>query len=218
MTDSLQTRRDKIVEKMLDHVAFDGWSRDALIEGALAAGYAEDVALRAFPDGMGQVAEHFADWSDRRMVAALAAQDLEAIKIRERIHACVKTRIQLNMVHKEAIRRLMSYLALPANAPLAARLAWRSCSAMWYAAGDRSADWNHYTKRGLLVSVYSATLLYWLGDSGDEAGDYPQTWAFLDRRISDVLKTFALPGKLKASLLQLAATLAPGRASRDSRR
>jgi len=200
--DSLQTRRDRIVEKMLPHVAFDGWTMNAVRAGASDAGYGPDMALRAFADGMNQVIDHFADWSDRRMVAALADQDLPSMKIRARIHACVKTRIQLNSPHKEAMRRLMSYLVLPANAPLAARIAWRSCSAMWYAAGDRSADWNHYSKRGLLVSVYTATLLYWLGDTGDDAGDYPETWAFLERRISDVLKTFGLPNKMKASLQQ----------------
>jgi len=71
---------------------------------------------------------------------------------------------------------------------------------MWYASGDRSADWNHYTKRGLLVSVYSTTLLYWMSDEGNNEGDFPETWAFLDRRISDVLKTFAVPYQLKSML------------------
>lgn len=203
MTDDLQTRRDKIVEHMLNHAAFDGWSTTALAQGAIDAGYKEDVAWRAFPNGMAQVADHFADWSDRRMSLALAELDLESMKIRERIHVCVKTRIQLNAPYKEAIRRLMSFLALPSNAPLALRISWRSCSVMWYAAGDRSADWNHYTKRGLLITVYSSTLLYWLGDAGDDNGDFPETWAFLDRRISDVLKTFGFPNKLKAAFLQI---------------
>lgn len=198
-----QDRRDSIVEAMLPHVAFDGWSMNSLVQGVKDAGYPENMAQRAFPNGMGDVTDHFAEWSDRRMLAALETQDLEAMKVRARIHACIKTRIQINAPHKEALRRLLSYLALPSNAPLAARLAWRSCSAMWYAAGDRSADWNHYTKRGLLVGVYSSTLLYWLGDEGDESGDYPETWAFLDRRISDVLKTFGMPGRLKAAFSRL---------------
>ncbi len=198
-----QDRRDKIIEAMLPHVAFDGWSESALVQGAIDAGYPENMAWRAFPNGMTEVVDHFADWSDRRMLAALEKQDLDAMKVRARIHACVKTRIQINAPYKDAIRRLLSYLALPGHAPLAARLAWRSCSAMWYASGDRSADWNHYTKRGLLVGVYSSTLLYWMGDDGDETGDYPETWAFLDRRISDVLKTFGLPGRLKAALTRI---------------
>jgi ubiquinone biosynthesis protein COQ9 len=134
------------------------------------------------------------------MVTALDSQNLGLLKIRERIHACVKTRLQINALNKEAIRRLLSYFALPMNTPLAAHLAWRSCSVMWYASGDRSADWNHYTKRGLLVSVYSTTLLYWMSDEGNNEGDFPETWAFLDRRISDVLKTFAVPYQLESML------------------
>jgi ubiquinone biosynthesis protein COQ9 len=77
---------------------------------------------------------------------------------------------------------------------------------MWYEAGDRSADWNHYTKRGLLASVYSTTLLYWMSDGGDDEGDFPETWAFLDRRISDVLKIFTLPYQLKSKLSSLPKT------------
>lgn len=216
MTDDLTTRRDKIIEHALPHIAFDGWTMVALEQAASDAGYSDHMARRVFTEGVSQAIDHFADWSDRRMVAALATQDLESLKIRERIHACVKTRIQLNAPHKESIRRLLSYLALPSNTPLASRLAWRSCSVMWYAAGDRSSDWNHYTKRGLLVSVYSTTILYWLNDEGDESGDFPETWSFLERRISDVLKTFGLPKKLKSIFSQLPNALFSRRVARDS--
>ncbi len=203
MTDDLRTRRDNIVESALPHIAFDGWTMAALEQGASDAGYKDQMARRAFTDGVPQAIDHFADWSDRRMVDALEPLALENMKIRERIHSCVKVRIELNAPHKEAIRRLLSYLALPTNAALASRIAWRSCSVMWYAAGDRSADWNHYSKRGLLVGVYTATILHWLNDDGDESGDYPATWAFLDRRISDVLRTFGFPRKVKAFMSSL---------------
>ena len=203
MVNDLNKRRDIIVESALKHVAFDGWSSSAIIQGTIEAGFPDNMFLRAFPNGMSEVIDHFADWSDRRMVTVLASQNLDTMKIRERIYTCVKSRIQINAHHKEAVRRLLSYFALPVNTPLAARLAWRSCSTMWYAAGDRSADWNYYTKRGLLVSVYSTTLLYWMSDDGDDKNDFPDTWTFLDRRISDVLKTFAVPNQLKSMLSRL---------------
>ena len=206
MVHDLNKRRDIIIESAIKHVAFDGWSNNALMQGTIEAGFPDNMFPRAFPNGMSQVIDHFADWSDRRMAAALVSQNLDAMKIRERIHACVKSRIQINALHKEAIRKLLSYFALPVNTPLAVHLMWRSCSVMWYEAGDRSADWNHYTKRGLLASVYSSTLLYWMSDEGDDEGDFPETWAFLDRRISDVLKTFAVPYQLKSMLSRLSNT------------
>jgi len=197
MVENIADTRDRIIAPFLVNVTFDGWSKKSLSAAAIAAGYDESMGLRAFPGGMTEVADHFADWSDRRMLAELEALDLADMKVRERIHTGIKVRLQLNAPYRESIRRLLSFMALPGNAPLALRLAWRTASVIWYAAGDRSADWNHYSKRGLLASVYTSTILYWLADEADEQGDYPETWAFLDRRIENVLRAFSLPGRIK---------------------
>ena len=63
---------------------------------------------------------------------------------------------------------------------------------LWHEAGDGSADFSWYTKRGILAAVYSATLLYWLRDDANEAA----VEAFLDRRLQGVAQL----GKLRASL------------------
>ena len=81
-------------------------------------------------------------------------------------------------------------------------MTWRSCSAIWYAVGDYSTDWNYYSKRAILASVYGSTLMYWLSDKGDDSGDYPETWAFLDRRIDNVLKTFGALERVKEPRFQ----------------
>ena len=43
---------------------------------------------------------------------------------------------------------------------------------------------NWYTKRATLSGVYASTVLFWLGDDSLE---HEATWAFLDRRIDDVM-------------------------------
>jgi ubiquinone biosynthesis protein COQ9 len=74
---------------------------------------------------------------------------------------------------------------MPLNGPLAARLLYKTVDAIWYAIGDRSTDFSFYTKRGLLAAVYSGTLFYWLNDKSEGA---QATWAFLDRRIAEVMQ------------------------------
>ena len=177
--------RDRLIAAALDHVPFDGWSRKALERGAGDLGLGAADVLRAFPGGMADAAGHFADWSDRRMLAELAKVDLDALKVRERVALGVRLRLEMNAPYREAMRRLLSFLALPQNAPLAARMTWRTCDHIWHAAGDRAADFNHYTKRGLLAPVYTSTILYWLSDSSD---GFAETWGYLDRRLADVLK------------------------------
>ena len=203
MTDETRRlERDQVIEASLAHVPFDGWSWKALEAGAVDCAADAKLARRLFT-GPADAADHFADWADRRMLAELETMKLDEMRIRDRIYACVKTRILLNAEYKEALRHLLSFLALPHNLPLASKLTWRTCSLMWYAAGDTSADWNHYTKRGLLAPVYSSTVLYWMGDAGDGEGDFPETWGYLERRIDDVLKTFSLPRRLKERLGKL---------------
>ena len=209
--ENLEQHRDLLVKAMLVHVPLDGWAWPALEAGAKDLGKEAGYARRAFSGGLGEVADHFARWSDRRMLAELAIMDLEGMRIRDRIHACVKTRLAMNAEHKEAMRRLLSFLALPQNAGRLSEMTWRTCSEMWYAAGDTSTDWNHYSKRGLLASVYSSTILYWMVDEGDENGDFPETWGFLDRRIDDVLKTFGMPRRIKERLGRLLPPVNPFR-------
>jgi ubiquinone biosynthesis protein COQ9 len=182
MTD-LGTLRAQILDAALDHVPFDGWTLTALWRGAADLGLdAADVG-RAFPGGAIEALELFLSRADRRMVEALAEHDLDSLRVHERVTLAIRLRLEQNASYREAIRRGLSTLALPQNTALAVRSLYRTVNAIWYVAGDRSTDYNFYSKRLLLAAVYSSTVLCWLGDDspGREA-----TWAFLDRRIKDV--------------------------------
>ena len=96
-------------------------------------------------------------------------QIMDIVYRRDRVTVAVRARLELLAPHREACRRLMSFLALPPNAGLAASSTWKTVNAMWYAAGDTSTDFNFYTKRALLASVYASTVLYWLGDESEGA-------------------------------------------------
>lgn len=64
---------------------------------------------------------------------------------------------------------------------------------IWHAAGDKATDYNWYTKRGLLASVYTATELYMLTDYSP---GYADTWDVLDRRLEDVVKLGKFMGQV----------------------
>ncbi|MFN5759251.1 MAG: COQ9 family protein, partial [Sphingomonadaceae bacterium] len=83
------------------------------------------------------------------------------------------------------LRRAQTWLANPLHAKQAAQLGWRAADAMWRAAGDQSVDYNHYTKRAILGSVYTATLLVFVNDDSE---DWAETRAFLARRIENIMQ------------------------------
>ncbi len=198
--------RDRILLATLPHAAFDGWTERALRAGLDDAGLPPDMAIRVFPGGMPDVLRHWSDHGDRRMVEELGNRDLESMRVRDRLAAAVRIRIEVNLAYREAVRRGLSFLALPQNAGLAARCAHDTVNAMWYAAGDTSSDYNYYTKRALLAAVYGATVLYWLDD---ESEDFEETWSFLDRRIDDAMNVPKFQSRVTAAIQRLATPLTP---------
>lgn len=175
--------RPALVEAMLPHVAFDGWTQSALGAAATDLGLPGAVARLAFT-GPADMVEAYIAWADRAMEAALAPMNLPAMKVRARITIAVRTRLEQAEAHQEAVRRALAVLARPDQAARAARTAWATVDSIWRAAGDTSTDYNFYTKRAILGAVYGATLLYWLNDTSDGHAD---TWAFLDRRIAGIM-------------------------------
>jgi ubiquinone biosynthesis protein COQ9 len=107
------------------------------------------------------------------------------MRMRERIAHCVRRRIELVAEHREAVRRGAALLALPLYAPEGAKLVWETADTIWNACGDTATDYNWYTKRMSLGGIYSATMLYWLGDASP---NHANSWAFLDRRIDEVMR------------------------------
>ncbi len=177
------SQRDAIIDALLPQVPFDGWTVKSLRQALAAIGEPPEDAPLYFPDGAGEMIEAFCALSDARMEAEAAQAGLAAFRMPARIRTIIAIRLEQNRGHKEAIRRALSWLAIPINAPRALRITAATVDAIWHMAGDKASDFSWYTKRGILAGVYSATLLYWLRDSAD---DDEATLAFLDRRLENV--------------------------------
>jgi ubiquinone biosynthesis protein COQ9 len=184
VSDDLSARKDSLLLAMLPNVPFDGWTRAGMRAAAVRAAIDISELPVLFPAGTRDVAVWFSHWADRQTVAALQRGHIGTRKIRERIAVAVLARLDVLLPHREAVRRSLSVFATPLNLPQGAKLLYDTVDTLWYAAGDRSTDFNFYTKRGLLAGVYAATTLYWLDDRSD---DREATKAFLDRRLAEVL-------------------------------
>lgn len=206
---NIDETRAKLLDATLAHVPFDGWSGRALRAGAADIGLDPARAANAYPGGPAELLEAFSAEIDRRMLEELERRDLASMKLRRRIATAVRTRLELLAPHREAVRRGLSFLALPKNVALGTKCLYRTADAIWHAAGDASTDYNFYTKRLLLAGVYSSTLLFWLSD---ESQGYAETWAFLDRRIEEVVKVGGTLGRAVGGLLNLPDRLLRGRA------
>ena len=168
-----------------DAAVFDGWTETALAAAAEAAGADRDVARLAFKDGAMGMIGAWIETIDRAMALSLPHEMLGTLKMRERIRTLVQFRLDAVTGREEALRRALAIMAMPQNAAASLKSGWNSADAMWRLAGDTATDWNHYSKRAILASLYAATLVVFVNDESDDKVD---TRAFLDRRIEGVMK------------------------------
>jgi ubiquinone biosynthesis protein COQ9 len=188
---SREEQRDRLLEAALVHVPFDGWSRRALLAGAADLGLEPGLARRLFPRAGDDMLVHLERWADRRMLARVGP--LDDLRVRDRIARLVRTRLEVLGPHREAMRRATAARLLPSNGLAACGSLWRTVDLMWSAAGDDARDASYYTKRSLLAAVWTSTFLFWLEDRSE---DFRDTWAFLERRIANVMQI----GRLRARM------------------
>ncbi|MEL7091412.1 MAG: COQ9 family protein [Pseudomonadota bacterium] len=175
--------KDALLEAILMHVPFDGWSEASFRAAVRDTDIDSALARAVCPRGAVDLAIAFHQRGDAAMVERLQSEDLPE-RFRDKVAAAVRFRLEA-AEDREVVRRGTTLFALPMHAGDGARLIWGTADAIWTALGDTSDDVNWYTKRATLSGVYSATVLYWLGD---DSLDGQATWDFLDRRIDNVMQ------------------------------
>ncbi len=194
----------RLVDAALPHVAFDGWSQATLQAAISDSGLAPGLARALVPRGAVDLALAYHRLGDRRMAEALAARDLSVLRFRDRVALAVRLRLEGS--DREVVRRGTALFALPGHAAQGAAAIWGTADAIWTALGDTSQDVNWYSKRTILSAVYGATVLYWLGD---DSPDQAATWAFLDRRIENVMQFEKVKAGFRANPLGRALLAGP---------
>lgn len=194
------TERDRLVVAMLPDVPFDGWSQHALRLAAERIGIPVAEAGALFPRGAVDMVAAFSRWADRQMLDRLEAAPPEPLSLSRRIARALRIRFEVLLSAREAVRRGMTVLAMPQNAPLGLRLLYETVDGIWYAVGDNSTDFSFYTKRASLAAIYSAAMLFWLDDRSPGC---IETDAFVERRLADLHRLTELRERFEAAAERL---------------
>ena len=181
--------------RVLDHALTlapdQGWTWTMAYAAAKAAGFSAGEAELLLPNGPKDLAALWSHRCDAAAMAGLTGVDPATLKIRERIRAAVRARLEAVMSQPTATRRWAGFLALPTHATLGLRLAWESADGLWRWAGDTATDQNHYSKRAILAEILISTLAVWL-NAGENAA-----LAHLDGRIEAVMAFERFKAKVK---------------------
>ena len=192
--------RDRLIEAILPDIAFDGWSRRAIRVAARRTGISAGEAEALFPRGAPDLIAAFSRWADRQMLERLETATVEPVSLSRRVALALRLRFEVLLPWREAVRRALSVLSMPQNAPLGLRLLYDTVDRIWWGVGDSSTDFSFYTKRATLAGIQAAVTLYWLDD---RSPDCAETQAFIERRLADLHRLTGLRERIEEALGQL---------------
>lgn len=195
------SERERLIQAILPDVPFDGWSRRALRGAARRAGIPYEEAAALFPRGAPDMVAAMSHWADRQMLhrletALLQTQGAEPLGVSRRVAMAIHIRFEVVLPWREAVRRGLSVLALPQNAPLGLKLLYDSVDAIWEGIGDFPTDFSFYTKRASLAAILAAATLYWLDD---RSPNFEDTDAFVERRLADLYRLTGISRRFAAA-------------------
>ncbi len=183
----------KLIRAMLPHVPFDGWSWEAMEQGAIDIGFEKkktqslriEIFKNFFNHGSIDFIETFSEMIDLEVEEIYKSIDPKPEKVPEKIKRIIMIRFNLCQKYKEAVRSSISITAIPTNAKTSLNILYKTCNSIWRITGDKSTDFSFYSRRITLAAVYAPTLLFWLNDKSNNSNE---TEFFLDRRLRDISK------------------------------
>lgn len=188
--------RRRWLAELLPEVAFEGWSEEAASAAAGRAGLTEGERALAAPQGVVNLIDSFFDAAEADARAALAAIDMTAMRVPDKVKQGVLAWLAALEPNREAVRRAASRGFLPWSAGPALQRTWKVADMIWTSAGDASEDYNRYSKRGLLAAVLPAIVLYWTDHPAPEDLD-----GFISRRLANASGLGQRAGRIAKPLL-----------------
>ncbi len=183
--------RIDLIKAMLTHVPFDGWTWEAMEQGAIDIGYEKKktsserikIFKDLFKNGSIDFIDIFSEIIDLEVQEIYNLIEAKPERVPEKIKKIIMIRLNLCHKYKEAVRSSISLSAIPVNTKISLNILYRTCNSIWRIAGDKSTDFSFYTRRISLGAVYTSTLLFWLND---KSNNNIETESFLDRRLKDI--------------------------------
>ncbi len=155
--------RDKWLSALLPLLEGGGhWNPATAKTAAEQAGLSEGEQALAAPNGVMDLVDHFFDRSEAQTRARLDELALDTLRTEARLSRIIALWLDVLSPHRQAVRQAIFFGIQPGKSGAALKRLWSVADFIWEIAGDKSTDFNHYSKRTLLSSVLIRIVGHWL--------------------------------------------------------
>lgn len=202
--DSTETKQ-KILSQFLELVEFDGWSEETLKKAIRNSNIDDKFQNLIFENGCLDLIKFYIDQQNIKSAKLIEKiSDFKNLKIRDKIRNSLYLRFEVELENKIILQRLVNFYLDPNNflsikhGPKPLLQSFKSCykiaDFIWYNIGDKSTDFNFYTKRITLSKIILRSLFVFLKD---DSNNFERTKNFIDNQIEKVMNFEKRKAKIK---------------------
>ena len=202
--DSIENKQ-KILANFLNICAFEGWNEATLSKAFELSEVDVKFQNLVFENGCLDLIEFYIAEQNRKLCAIIeATPDFASFKVRQKIQFALHALFENEKPHRLALQRLQNFYFDVRNfsnikqgpRPLfmAFKHAGKIADFIWIAIGDKSTDFNFYSKRLTLSKIILQTFAIFIKD---ESTDLENTKKFIDLQIEKVMKFEKFKAKIK---------------------
>ena len=164
----MKSKQDKLTHLFIQEVPKFGWSRETLLHCAKKQKLSTPNLALMFPSFEYDVLKYLIAQNNSLVEKNYNSFNNSRLKTRDKIKTIMELKFDSNAYLKDALPEMLKFLLRPGNIFMSIKMLHQNSDFIWSLAGDKSNDFNYYSKRGLLSMVYLATLIYWLNDKSNK--------------------------------------------------
>ena len=176
-------KKDKFLSKFLKLSSNKGWNMLVFEETQKKLKYNSSLVEELFPRKLVDLILFFNYVTNDKLSRTYKKKRFNKKSIRVSVLNAVKIRFELLNTNKDSIKKSLFFLSNPSKQILSGKLIYKTVDYVWKLIDDKSTDYNFYTKRIILASIYSAAIMIWINDKSD---NLDKTFSFLDKSIMNM--------------------------------
>ena len=175
-----QAKKNKFLKEFLNISSKTGWNISAFEHTKKKLKFNISLIEKMFPKKLDDLILYYNYSTNQKLSKIYKKKRFNRKSIRACILNAVKIRFELLNKDKTSIKKSLGFLSHPSKQILTSKLIYNTVDHFWKLIADKSTDYNFYTKRAILASIYSAAIMIWINDKSD---NLDKTFSFCSERL-----------------------------------
>ena len=168
----MKNQKNKFLDKFINIASSEGVNESSLLKASKEAYGEERGYVLDFYNGLYDAVDALENYFDEQITELVYLSSIKSTT--EKIRSCLQARIYADGNKKPIYQALSKFYLTPSGISLLAKNSWRTVDYIWKLAGDTSLDWNYYSKRSILFTIYTKNRRYFINSESDSANDLMQ--------------------------------------------